>query len=94
MLFIHTFQILALPLAVIPYTRRRLFWPFIDLTKTQYACLLVAITQYFAPTKIVLTVEDGLSMNEVVERDDNRHDRLKLPERNGKEVFTFLQLAS
>lgn len=83
MVAIHVTQLIACPLAVIPWTRRKFFWPFIDLTKAQYGYLLVFISQHYAPTKVLLTVDDDVNLEELVTLDGDQARWLHLPQHSG-----------
>ena len=83
MICMHTTQLLASPLAIIPWTRRKFYWPFIDLTKAQYGYLLVWITQHFAPTTILLTVDEDVRVEDLVTLDGGEGQWLHLPHHSG-----------
>ena len=84
MILIHALQLLVSPLYLIPQTRN-LFRRIITFTKRQYALLLVFITQAFAPTKLVITVDKGSSPRDLVDVDDvdTVIRKLRLPQRSG-----------
>ena len=76
----HATQYLFVPLAVLPATRPY-FHAGIRYTKHAFGRLIVAITQFFAPTKLVLTCEGARAAAVVRTDKKGRFAGLDLPRR-------------
>lgn len=72
LLYSHTYQLLALPLALIPHPWAEIvFEGFNAHAKETFASALVFIVSWFAPTTIVLTAaDDSVKLEELVRRDE------------------------
>lgn len=94
MLWMHFLQ-LALCLLDIIEPLRPLKDTFMTFNKKQYGLLLVFISQSFAPTKIVLTVDEGEDSASLRVTEKSGARRLQLPQRNGDfRVECLLKLIS
>lgn len=62
---LHAWQIIALPLAIVPASRKMFFVPLCRAVKEHAGHLLVSINQVFAPTELVLTFEEALGEDEL-----------------------------
>jgi hypothetical protein len=83
MLWIHFLQ-LAVSLLHFIEPLRPIKDTCIAFTKEQYGLLLVFISQSFAPTKIVLTVDESEDSASLMVTDKAGARRLQLPQRNGE----------
>jgi hypothetical protein len=90
MLLIHLVQLFASllwPIEALRPARDRI----ITFTKAQYGLLCVFLSQCFAPTRIVLTADEGVEG--LVDVDVTGRTKLRLPARNGACILVALNSA-
>ncbi|BGP23701.1 lysophosphatidic acid acyltransferase / lysophosphatidylinositol acyltransferase [Rhodotorula toruloides] len=71
MILIHSFQLFALPLLLIPHPSARTLYVALQThAKEAFTSDLILITHWFGPTRLVLTADESVNLEELVRRNE------------------------
>ncbi|GAA6029625.1 hypothetical protein JCM8097_000969 [Rhodosporidiobolus ruineniae] len=71
LLLIHAFQLVVLPFVLVPHRiAQEVYRGAISYSKEAFASTLILIVHVFGPSKIVLTADESVNLDEVVRRDE------------------------
>ncbi|EGG08946.1 uncharacterized protein MELLADRAFT_77256 [Melampsora larici-populina 98AG31] len=83
LLLLHSTQLIFFPLIFFKSGFNGFFWKLNSFAKQVFGIVLVVATQIFGPTKLVITVDDGIDLRQMVKRDKSgRVISLDLPKRS------------